>query len=342
MENKKEEIFSTNPWTEFSEVSRDDVLEKEAEISPKTVCEMMQQERLQPNGDYSKYEQTRQDAIALQGTFWAGRDFIHDRRPGIHGLFVAMTDMYDAYTTGDDDAYDKNRTKLEQLVDDNKQNPDKLHWTGFDGAMVLDINNYNEDSVEILRRLRDNTEINETERPVTGDTRIDSIIQNMYFNIDDSGENIDVDLRDAGTLAKELNDKLIESQGKAELSQNFIRALLFSDEASAFALRGLSKREISELPFDSNFKEIVKFSELTASPNTFNSEKFEHFWNSLESDFARNWGNDANYDKLALYVIDNVSALARQFREDGKPDFMIDSLWSGNLAHELIGLADKK
>jgi hypothetical protein len=40
--------------------------------------------------------------------------------------------------------------------------------------------------------------------------------------------------------------------------------------------------------------------------------------------------------------MENAAGLAKRYRAEGKPEYMIESLWSGNLIHELIGLTDKK
>ena len=40
--------------------------------------------------------------------------------------------------------------------------------------------------------------------------------------------------------------------------------------------------------------------------------------------------------------MESVAGLAQNYRAEGKPEYMIESLWSGNLIHELIGLTDKK
>ena len=62
------------------------------------------------------------------------------------------------------------------------------------------------------------------------------------------------------------------------------------------------------------------------------------------NDFSRSYnsGGKPAYDRLVMREMENAAGLAKKYRAEGKPEYMIESLWSGNLIHELIGLTDKK
>ena len=330
-------------------------------INPRNIRDIMQANRLIPTGDYVKYEQNRRDAIALQGTLWAGRDFIHDERPGIHGLFVAMVDMYDAYKSGDHNDYLEKRKALTDIIRDNNEHPDDYLWSGFDGDLALDIDNYDrqiigevkagtDDSeeydtkaIDILRRLRDNTELSMLERPETGDEELDEIIENIYLRPSETGDTLYADLRETGKLTQKMSDILSEMQGSIGIKPSMVQALSFTERVATYALRNISETDYRELPFDPDFKQIVRFSEITCSPNKFSEIGFENFWSGFITAFSREWSDDTkpDYSRLTMHVLDNIVQLAREYREEGKTDYMTDSLWSGNLVYELLELGGK-
>ena len=123
-----------------------------------------------------------------------------------------------------------------------------------------------------------------------------------------------------------------------------IKALSYIERMATAAMRGISKKDYRELPFDPGFKEIVRFNELTASGKAYSEEGFEQFWSGFVSDFSKIWEDNPSegYVVLSRRVTARLHELAQQYKAEGKPRAMIDSLWSGNLSHELIGLVDSR
>jgi len=327
-------------------------------INPRNTRDLMQIERTIPTGDFAKFEQNRRDAIALVGILWEGREFIHNECPGINEIFTAMIDMYDANKSGDTEEYKRTREILEDLIAENDSQT-KPKWPGFDGKLALNIENYDQrvvrevnnsgvekydsPAIEILRRLKNNTELSLLEKPKTNNPELDKMFDDFYIRIDQNEKKAEVDFKETGALVKKMNEFLVNEQGDLGLKPSMVNALMFTEKVATYAMRGVDGKEYRELGFDENFKEIVRFSELTASNRAYNEAEFEKFWNSFVSDFSKGWESEQpNYHRLTMRLTENVAGLAADYKKEGKPEYMIDSLWSGNLVHELVGLSDPR
>ena len=93
----------------------------------------------------------------------------------------------------------------------------------------------------------------------------------------------DVDLRSAEfrRFMTGINEYLMENNGKAVLTPELIALLSWASDLAKYSLRSLPDREVSQLPYDPAFKEIVRFNELTMGDG-YNHQSFESFWQSFE------------------------------------------------------------
>ena len=329
------------------------------EVNPKNIRDLMQIYREIPTSDCAKFEQNRQDALALQGVLWNGRDFIHDERPGIHELFSAMIKYYDS--KDDKEAHNVAIHNLRKIVENIKDPQNNYVYSGFDGEKCFDLSayeqeiaktiqdgnqeerQYDEPAIKILRRLEENTRQLSLEKPETGDEILDNLLGKLHAYERPNGEVL-VDFKQISEIVARTNDILTDNSGRIGMRPSFVKALSYIERMSTFAIRVINGKDYRELPFDPGFKEICKFSEMTSSNEKFDERGFETFWDNFISISSKDWPDQiANgYQALAQRVTKRVNALAQQYRKDNEPRYMIDSLWSGNLNHELIGMVDPR
>ena len=325
------------------------------EMNPKNTRDLMQIYREIPTSDYAKFEQNRQDALALAGILWEAKDFIHNERPGIHELFSTMIDYYDSRNN---DNYRLAEQKLHQIVDERLNPQNDYHYSDFDGQKCFDFQSYerfidktvydgpkigkhyHEKAIDILRNLERNTRSFSLETPKTNDPTLNDLLAKLTPYEDQNGQII-VDLNQISSVAARANQLLISSQNQIGLRPSLIEALSYIEKMSTFALRNIDSKTYRELPFDPGFKEICRFNELTSSGNQYNASEFETFWNTFLTSSNQVWPDQVQnaYSLLAQRTINQVNDLAKQYTRENAPRYMIDSLWSGNLSRELIGLA---
>ncbi len=325
--------------------------------SPRNIRDLMQIYREIPTSDFARFEQNRNDAAALMGCLWSGRDFIHDERPGIHELLEAMVAYYD--TKDDSEANAAARERLQAIVNDRKENGNYYLYGGFDGELCMDLSNYDrtivrsinygvesqydQPAIDVLRRLEQNTRQASLEKPKCGIEDVDTMIEGLKV-VDFGNGEVGVEFNDVAKIIERFNDFLAEHQGEACLDPKIIQSLSYMERMATYAMRGISKKDYTELAFDPGFKEICRFSELTSGNDSYSKAGFEQFWNSFVSDFSKDWPNNigSKYQPLVSRTRNRVRKLAESYKSQGAPRFMIDSLWSGNLNHELVGLTDER
>ena len=331
-----------------------------SETNPRNVRDLMQTYRTIPTEDYAKFESNRRDAIALQGVLWDGRDFIHDERPGVHELIGAMVDFYDSKDNPETHA--KKTAKLQKVVNTRLDPKNRYFYGGFDGEKCFDLANYDtilegtvradtrsdEDydqvpAIDVLRRLEENTRQISLEKPHSGDAELDALIEKAMVSQSQDGENF-VDFQSAGELVTRANQILAEKQGGVNLTPSFIKTLSYIERVETYAMRGISHKDYQELGFDPGFKEICRFHELTSTNRPYSEGNFEQFWRGFMTEFGRDWPNNVTsaYGRLSQHILSDLESLAKSYNEQGAPRYMTDSLWSGNLNHELVGLTDER
>lgn len=324
-------------------------------VNPKNLRDLIQAYREIPTSDFAKFEQNRKDAAELVGTLWRGRDWIHDEVTGVHSVLAAMLDYYES--RGDPDVHQEKQAAILEAV-----SKIPADYRPMLGSFCFDLENYEkpvkklfgetysssitsedtEPAIDVLRRLVENTRQTTLEKPHTEDEQLNNLLEHLQVKPNELTGEVHVSLRQVGQLVSYANQILISRQGEIGLRPSMVQALAYIEKMATYAMRGISDRDWQELPYDPNFKEIVKFRDLTCGPDNFDESSFEAFWQS----FARipDWpkGVQDSYKKLSHHILDQINKMAKQYNSNPYTSYMSDSLWSGNLNHELIGLTDTR
>ena len=83
----------------------------------------------------------------------------------------------------------------------------------------------------------------------------------------------------------------MQNKNKQGIRPSIIAAIAFLDKMSAYALRGLERKDLEELPFDSGFKEMVRFSQLTSSTE-YDEKSFEDEYRQMVDKISEAYGED--------------------------------------------------
>lgn len=301
-------------------------------VTPENLNDLMMITREVPTTDFARFEQNRKDALLLRSPFQALRDFIHDQRPGVHEVLVAMVDYYES---GDDSKLKELLPKAEGYL----SAPDRT-------AHILNKDNYEriietESAIDILKRLVKNTEPVVMEAPVTSDLDINEKIAKLLKSKKEKEFIPDDDLEQ---LLGSTNQKLIDwiKKGEIGIEPNMVLALSLIERQGFEKLQAMSFENQNEVHKKFWFKELLKFQELTASPSSdFDEADFENFLATLSKVEARGF-DSAGIVACKLIgerVMNNLYKLAAKYRKEGKTE-RVGALWSGNVAHELIGMID--
>ena len=167
----------------------------------------------------------------------------------------------------------------------------------------------------------------------------------MDIRVDETTEEVHVDLKQTGELVKYVNDYLIQHQGDTGIRPSMISAISYAEKMATHAMKDISRKDWHELPFDPEFKEFVKLQELIGSNDSYDERQFDGFYNGLVREMSKDFESDGvareTYGKLQQHILQNLRGLAAKYSSNPNTSHRADSLWSGNLAHELIGLAAK-
>lgn len=303
-------------------------------VNSSNVGELLLAAREVPTTTLSRLEQNRLDALTMATPFGILRDFIHDQRPYVHEVLEAMVRYYD---TGD-------RHKLEVLL------PRADYFNSKDRRdMIFDRTLYemeveertkgwpNEQggkskSIDVLRRLVENTKPVLDLPPTTSDDELNVKLQRLAES--KSGQVIPRE-----TLASTvdyINAKLIGMMTKREigLEPNYILALSWLERRGFEVLQGLRYEDQLSAYREKWFISLLKFQELTSSPSDSDEVEFHIFIEQLKSAPS----SIEAYRMISKRTLNHINALAGKYKELGRTD--TGALWSGNMAHEFIGLVD--
>ena len=307
-----------------------------------------------PTSDFAKFEQNRRDACRLQEVIIGGRDFIHDERPGTHTVLAAIEAYYDHK---DDEDAEKYRAKLEEL---SQQYP----YGFYENALKLDrydqpvtnlakhehgsIADESETAIDILRRLVKNTEPNPIETPKTNDEGLNDLLAKIDPIINAETGAVKVDLSEVGPAVSYMNELIRNNLGKQGIHPTIAEAISYLDKMSAFAVRGFEEKKIPEIAFDPQFKEIVRFAQLTSSTG-YSEPAFEAKYAEIIRKSSEAYGGDSiNTDMardamtgLHQWIAGNSGDLAKKYASKEATKRFSDAVWSGNLNDELIGLRER-
>lgn len=335
-----------------------------SEVNPQNTQELVQAYREIPTSDFRRFEQNRIDAAALQGVLYGGRDFIHDEQPGVNELLSAMLDYYDS--RNDEARLSESTAKLEQIIAERLSRKNSGYYRDLqENAMNLE--NYSKDvtvkntyqivgekkpdyqvpAVDVLRRMVENTKTFDADnRPQTEDKGLNALIQQLDIRPNERTGEVGVDWNQVGELVKYANNLLNSRQGQTGMRPSTVSAIAYTEKIATYAMRGISKKDWQELPYDPAFKEICRFQELTSSADNYSEANFEQFWEkfsrvpySEDGDFSV---LQEHYKQLATRRLNQVNAFAKKYNSNEHTTYMTGSLWSGNLNHEIIGLTDAR
>lgn len=330
-----------------------------SKITPSNMNELLCAEREVPTSDTNKFERNRLDALELQGVLYRAREFIHDNMPGVHKLLSAMLDYYDS--KDDERAHAEKTTELQRIVDNCMNGRYSAIYTDLD-KYVFDLSNYEqkvekrvsridsdknniEISSDVLRRLVENTANSTLEKPKTTDEELNKLLESLDIRVDETTREVHVDLKQTGELVKYVNDYLIQHQGDTGIRPSMISAISYAEKMATHAMKDISRKDWHELPFDPEFKEFVKLQELIGSNDSYDERQFDGFYNGLVREMSKDFESDGvareTYGKLQQHILQNLRGLAAKYSSNPNTSHRAGSLWSGNLAHELIGLAAK-
>ena len=310
-----------------------------------------------PTSDYQKFEQNRKDAARLQDTIIGGRDFIHDELPGVHELLSAMEEYYDHRDGEDVEIYAERVRRLGEeflsergyrvlsegsLDIETYERPVEYMAEGYSQAAGGEAN---ERAIDILRRLVKNTAPDLAEAPITKYPVLDEALGRIRPRVNEKTGVVSVSLAEVGPAVTEMNKILIENYGEQGVMPSTVLAVTFLDKMSAYALRRASHKDVLELTFDPNFKEIVRFSQLTSSVG-YNEAEFEADYQKILTQCSRGYGGESvdadeigdGYRLLSQKIFRNMEGLAGYYRAKEVTSRFSEAIWSGNLADELIGL----
>ena len=319
-----------------------------SEVSPKNTCDLLLGMRELPTVDRYKFEQNRMDALALQDTVIGSRDFIHDERPGVHELLETMLDYYDSRN---EETHFAKKIALEDVIAERMNSADRGYYDRLP-ERAMDLGNYekivqrqvygkeyNETAAEILRRLVKNTDQEMTLPPATKDEYLNGLMANTELYQSPRTMEITADIKQVGELLGYMNQQLQGLQGNLGMWPSMMKAVAWTERVATYAMRGISAKEWRELPWDANFREIIKFQNFTMCKEKFNEDEFEEFWQKMRSVAAEDYPKNVEkgYTMLQLRVAEQMGRLGGDYVKQGMSR-RATALRSGNLVHELIML----
>lgn len=277
--------------------------------------------------------------------------------PGVHELLNAMLDYYDS--KDNEQAHVEKTTKLQRIVDDRMNGRYSAIYRDLD-KYVFDLSNYEQEvkkrvsrmvsdknnieiSSDVLRRLVENTANSILEKPKTTDEELNKLLENLSIKADETTGEVHVDWKQTGELVKHINDYLIQHQGDTGIRPSMISVVSYAEKMVTHAMKDISRKDWYELPFDPEFKEFVRLQELIGSNDSYDERRFDGFYNGLVREMSKDFDSDdvvrETYSKLQYHILQNLRGLAVKYNSNPNTFYRAGSLWSGNLAHELISLA---
>ena len=304
-----------------------------------------------PTSNYKKFEQNRKDAARLQGTIIGGRDFIHDERIGTNEVLSAIKDFYEHR---EDDNVEEYKKKLEELEEKYRYGilPYAFNLEAYEKPIeymsdhnVADEGNPNERAIDILNRLVENTRPNLLEIPETKFPELNELMNNISPLLNEQTGEVRVDVREVGAAIAKMNNILTQKHNEQGVMPSTISAIAFLDKMAAYALRNTDSKDIQGLAFDPNFKEIVRFAQLTSSTE-YNEQNFEGKYQQITKKISEAYGGDSvdkaivadGYRILSQNILSNMQALGKNYASKRATERFTEAIWSGNLNDELIGL----
>lgn len=318
-----------------------------SEINPTNTQELLLALRDVSADTFAAYEQNRSDAFEIEGVLLQSRSFIHRESPGEHEILSSMLKFYN--TKGNPEEHAIAKDKLRDVLD--KYGLGCHSYASGDYMFDLDnyekvvgqrgsggqLHNTKEKAVDALRRLVENTDPKILDKPKVSDTQLNDLIQNMYLSVNKQSGEAYVDFKEVGKIVRRMNELLKDRQGTTGIKPSEVKTLAFVERVATFAVRNINEKEKRELPFDSDFKEMCRFAELTSQNGEYDESDFESFWKKFEkiNDFDDKNELAEHFKMLSQRRLSQLNGLTE------KTPFLkrkADALWSGNLNDELLRL----
>lgn len=327
-----------------------------AEHTPRSLNHLLQKRRELPTSNVGKLEQNRIDALAIERIVIDDHSFIHNEAPDTHDLISAMIDYYDAK---DSPKFENAKAQLQTIVEQCEQETSNGRGYGKLSAYVFNLDNYNrmiagevsddsrtveyhEPAIDILRRLKENTNTETLAPPTTDDPKLNQLLQKNTPHRSLEDNSMYVDWYGVGELVSYVNQYFGSSQGEYGFLPSTVDAIAYTESVATYAMRNVVESQRRELFFDPVFREIVRFNRLTASYDAYNPVEFDRFWSSFEQVSLENPEDmQRHYSKLQLQISQQLGKLSHHYKDSNEPK-LAASLQSGNLSHELIGLTEKR
>lgn len=307
-----------------------------------------------PTSDFAKFEQNRKDAARIEHTIIGGRDFIHDEKAGAHEVLKAIQDFYDH--RDEEDSYEY-RSKVYKL--DKKYGfgvlPNAYHLDEYEKPVEkmsehnkAEKGDPNERAIDILRRLVENTAPDTLEVPQTKDEKLNELMQQIEPKVNEDTGEVRVRLDEVTPAIAEMNNLIRENSGKQGVFPSTVKAISYLNKMAAYALRSCEAKELPELPFDSGFKEVMRFAQLTSSAE-YSDREFDLDYGAIQRMAGEAYGEDGvDRDKareawrmISQQIMKNVSNLGTLYNERKNTRRFSKAVWSGNLNDELIGTFER-
>jgi hypothetical protein len=246
--------------------------------------------------------------------------------------------MVDYYQNGD-------KSRLELLL------PKTGGYLGSEErqAMILDRDNYEMEveeivngekrkvrAIDVLKRLAENTKPVAVKPPVTSDKTLNELMSALLTQ---STRIQGVSPELLGQTYDYVNGRLVEmiNRGEVGIEPAMVTALAWLERQGFYVLQKMNYEDQLGAFKKRWFHSVLLFQELTASPNNYSQAEFQEFIDHV----VKSQDDREAYRLVSKRILENLSVLARKYKAEGKAE-RAGALWSGNIAHELIGLTDLK
>lgn len=301
-------------------------------VTPKNVHMLTAALKEIPTTDEHKFQTNREDVLKIDMSL---RELVHDERPYVHELLSAMVDFYN----------NGNRKRLADVLAKGRQYEKGQYPMQFDNLdkVVFDRDFYENiqltgpsisvPRIEFLRRLAKNTEAIEETPPHTSDQKLNERMEALA-NMPPSQRKEALE-----SALDHINNQLEQMVENKEIGiePNTVIAISWLERRAFKILQGLTYEEQQLTYKQTWFESILKFNELANSTRDFDKDEFTQFMQIVKTSPSA----QTAYKLISLRVLTGLKALADVYKSRGKGIF-VGSLWSGNVAHELIGLTDPR
>jgi hypothetical protein len=303
-------------------------------VNPANLSELLLAARKVPSTTLARLEANRLDAGSLSrsSAFPSLKEMIHDQRPFTHEVLIEMVQYYD---TGNPDRLKEVLSRTDYLKSDDAQ-AECLDRARYDKAIVAQGHQSltGENAIDVLRRLRENTEPIPDTPPETSDPKLNQEMQSL------------AESRTEGAVPKErlgqtldyVNSMLQDMMARGEIGiePNHIHALSWLERRAFETMQSLTYEDQSRAYRQDWLVSVLRFQELIGSPHDFNETEFQSFITKLQSSTS----DRQAYQLIGTRALESIYQLAKVQSDRGRTD--TGGLWSGNLPHELIGLVDPR